>query len=94
MIHNDLRPLWGYRAKKAGREYPVVQDPTFEEAVRNAHYWRIRCNPELAYLLRGSYLPLAHYYVYGDVNPKVVPTRGHEWQVAHLEHLRFCLQWT
>lgn len=91
--HDQIRVLSGYKAKQVGVKLPVVFDEGFEEAIRNAHYWRLQCNPQLAYQLIQTTLPLVHYYVYGTGELKVVPAKGHEWQMDWLMELRFRLQW-
>ena len=82
---DDLRRLWGYRAKCRGRELRKAAGHTrfeerFEDKIRMAVRYKLRHADASALMLPEGELPLAHYYVFDgrvrDVGPKF------DWLVA------------
>lgn len=85
-----LRPLYGFRAKKVGRDlripdYGRVHDLEFRRAIARAIREKIRHHRAIAEMLAACTLPFAHYYVYGDT---VVVPADNEWILETLDFFR------
>lgn len=87
-----LRKLYGYEAKKRGRELKIQDWPTgaaatiefkkkFKEAMKN----KIQQNCEVHNLLIESILPFYHYYVYDG---RVHNVKGCQWMLDEWKKLR------
>ena len=89
--HKDrdkLKPLWGFEAKKIGRELNALdwqEDPEFKQNIKKAMYAKIFNNPEMALELKQSTLPLRHYYNYKG---KIVEPQEGVWIIDFLTELR------
>lgn len=89
----QLRFLWGYRAKRLGKELAGQDwsdDPEFQRKIKLALEAKLREHPKLQTLLRETQdLPIVHYYWYGTAeNPAIrTPTRG-LWVWEHWTKLR------
>lgn len=71
--HNELRPLYGNRAKSLGRSLPKVFHPEFLTIMEQGIRAKVDQNHELKKLLEVNHLPWKHYYFYGQLdNCKVV----------------------
>jgi len=85
-----LRTLYGYQAKKLGkaltRDY-ILTPSHFEELIKKAIDIKLKSNRDMLREFAYSELPLAHYYEYGQSNPKRVDA-GYDWIVQHLEMRR------
>ncbi|MHD0644356.1 hypothetical protein ACYPKM_01800 [Pseudomonas aeruginosa] len=83
-----LRELWGFEAKKLGRELPVVCElpqEEFRRLIRLALDAKLNAHPEIKRALEQSTLPFAHYYTkHGRVDDKVKDA----WILAHFEDVR------
>jgi len=93
---NDrLKELYGYLAKKVGRELggqDWVDGAAFRQNVRKAISCKIEQNPNISRLLAESTLPLTHYYVYGQShNAKVINVTQGVWIIDHIESIRASL---
>jgi predicted NAD-dependent protein-ADP-ribosyltransferase YbiA (DUF1768 family) len=86
-----LRDLYGYQAKKLGREIvgerfdELDTSLWFQTKILKAFYAKIEAHPQIAELLKDSTLPFQHYYVF--VGRKVEPT-SHKWQLKYWERIR------
>lgn len=87
--HDQLRTLYGYRAKKQGTLYESVSCEHFESIICEAIECKVRTYPSISYQLATTDLPLVHYYRYGD--QLITPSSG-LWQCAFLEQLRYQLR--
>ena len=91
-----LRTLTGYEAKKVGQELSKngrVQDPHFEQQIKQAVLLKIEQHAKLAEDLKACTLPLAHYYVYGAPDkPQVVREGSAQWLIDYIGQIRMYLQ--
>jgi len=78
-----LKSLYGFEAKRQGREFPVVKIITPDDLLR-VYQRKVDCNPHIAELLRKNTLPFFHYYVYGD---KIVQAK-HLWTATLWSRVR------
>lgn len=63
-----------------------VQTPIFQQLMKDVIRTRIECDIELQNMLRNSWLPFEHYYVYGD---KIQDQRNkYEWLLDIFEEYR------
>ena len=76
--YTELRKLYGFNAKKVGREY-------LKDLARDI---KLKSNLSKLEELKISTLPLVHYYQYGD---KKVTTK-YNWVIEHLENRRNLLK--
>lgn len=87
-----LRKVWGYAAKRLGREYGAPDwqsDAEFKRKIRLAIRSKIAQNPALKKQLQASSLPLTHYYYYGNMNNcKVITVSDGQWIIDELELVR------
>lgn len=92
MVHDHLKDLYGYLAKKEGKKYPRVNVVKFDRLVSRAVVLKIIQTPELMLLLSECSLPLVHYYVYGNIeNDKyavVDRTEQDRWLLRSIEQAR------
>lgn len=87
--HEELRTLYGYKAKEIGKKFPRVQIDDFIPEIKKALLLKFEQNKELAQDLARTTLPLTHYYYYGDIhNAKVIPETKATWFVEYLETIR------
>lgn len=95
--HDELRALYGYKAKKAGRAIreemeksgclPTVEN--FNAKIKKAILLKIEQNPEILDELKASTLPLTHYYVWGDApNVKVTYPKKFAWIHEYISDIR------
>lgn len=67
--NDELRKLYGYLAKKRGRELRGTDWPSdvgFKVKILNALQYKLDQNIFIQDLLKKSELPFEHYYVFGD----------------------------
>lgn len=64
MIHEDLRSMNGYEARRFGGTLKTVWNPNFTEEIKIGIKCKIDQHPELKELMEESILPFEHYYVY------------------------------
>src|SRR5580658_5856415 len=82
-----LRLLYGYQAKKIGRELRATDwndTPEFKQKICDAITIKLNSNPKMLALLKANTLLLTHYYVY---NGKVVTPSSGEWIIDHIFEL-------
>ncbi len=79
-----LRKLWGFEAKRVGRESQEREPAGFQDKIRKAIQIKLESNPEMLEVFRESTLPLEHYYVFSGVKKDA----GYKWILEHLEELR------
>ena len=89
---DTLKELYGYKAKKVGRELggeDWLDDAAFRMNVCTAITCKLEQNPYISKMLAETDLPLVHYYLFGNnYNPKViVPSQG-LWIINHIESIR------
>ena len=93
-----LRCVYGFTAKRMGRELPRskerLSEEVFRETIFAAFEAKLAANPRIRSLLINSTLPLAHYYVYGKKGNTIKRDAGYEWQVEWWEKKRSQLQET
>lgn len=85
--NNELRRLYGFWAKKVGRESPnkiTLPKSEFQSIIKSAIKQKINSYPKMKQELIYSTLPFKHYYVYGG---KVVDA-GFKWIPEFFEELR------
>ena len=90
---NKLRTEAGFWAKQTGRElgakdWPDEKDEKFKEKIKKAITAKIYANKEIRKQLAHCTLPFKHYYVYGDLKPKIVEVKGCEWMLDHMNEIR------
>lgn len=85
MKHDQLRTLYGFQAKKRGKEFPKIHVDNFEKEIQKAIYLKITQSKIIMYGFIRSTLPFQHYYSYGG---KVVEVKEYEWIVDIHEKLR------
>lgn len=90
-MHDELKPLYGYLAKKKGKEFPVVKYRKFQEDVTRAAKLKVIQNPEILELLSRNDLPFYHYYVYGGTHV-VDRTEQSRWLINAIEQASDNLQ--
>jgi hypothetical protein len=83
--HNVFRTLYGFYAKKQGKEFATVLNHEFENIIKEGLECKIKQNPELLVRFKDSTLPFTHYYTYGD---RIVIPKGGNFQLTFLEDLR------
>ena len=89
---DDLRHLYGFKAKELGRSLPEVKawhPSQFSQYVRQALDAKLEKHPGLKKALQESTLPLEHYYTmnFGGKQTVVEP-KGGDWVLAHFEKVR------
>lgn len=89
MVHEQLRDLTGYEAKKYGKsmveDFGIKNNPSFNDEILEAIRCKLRQNRSLLDMLKESTLPLEHYYCYGD---KVIELPQYRWIVDEIERIR------
>ena len=89
---DKLRKVWGYAAKRLGRELGApdwMSSKDFKRKVKLALRAKISQNPKLSNQLKTSTLPLTHYYYYGSMdNCKVITVSEGQWIIDELEAIR------
>lgn len=91
---DELRPLYGYMAKKKGRELrgqDWVETADFQEKIQQAIWNKIKRHKRLRELLRESSLPFVHYYSFGTP-PRINEPRQGKWIWAFYEKARTYLK--
>ena len=87
--HEQLRALYGYKAKEAGKVLPKVKNDNFIREIEEAVRCKITQNPGLLQQFKTSVLPLTHYYVYGEgTMAKMVPHWSTPWFEYYYNNLR------
>lgn len=94
----DLRSLYGYRAKKYGvskraelsTNIPNTDDPAFRIEIKKALLCKFEQHDECRELLKESSLPLIHYYCWGEPpdNCKITYPRKHAWITDYITLIR------
>ena len=89
---DKLRKVWGYAAKRLGREFGASDwqsDAEFKRKIKLAIRAKISQNTKLREEFRASSLPLTHYYYYGNMdNCKVITVSEGQWIIDELEQIR------
>ena len=91
-----LRHLWGFEAKKVGRElgttdWPGAQVEDFQDHIKAAIRVKLKQNRLGLEMLVASNLPIVHYYWYGEPPKVTVPDQG-KWIWEYYAHLRTITQ--
>lgn len=95
---DHLRHLWGFMAKKAGKEQTtfLFEDrQMFMDLILDGNYHKISQNKDIEQMLVSSKLPFDHYYVYGDEHGGAcahIWPLGATWQIEMFETLRTMFQ--
>lgn len=93
----DLRFLFGYKAKQAGllirqqvEKYGEFKEiDNFKAEIKKAMILKVEQNARLCQLLRNSSLPLTHYYVWGNEdNYRISYPRSYAWIHEYLIDIR------
>lgn len=71
-IHENLKYMNGFEAKKFAKDLPAVHDPLFKDHIRYALWKRFSFHPSVKEAFIKSSLPFKHYYCYGDDDRTVV----------------------
>jgi len=82
-----FRKLHGFAAKKLGRSLPRVlqhTDAEFRTKIKKAISIKLMIRPDMTEKLKNSFLPLTHYYVYGN---KTVQG-GAQWIIDYIDQQR------
>lgn len=90
---DSLRKLWGFHAKKLGRELrgrTWDDSEDFRLAICEAIQCKLDQNPHIEELLKDSDLPLEHYYV---MEGKIIPVKGADWMINFISNYRMKLQY-
>lgn len=91
--HGALKALYGYEAKKLGKQFPRMQIQGFIVKIKEALILKFEQNEQLALRFKATQLPLTHYYFFGDAtNAKIVHDAKSAWLVQYLELIRKYLQ--
>lgn len=75
----ELRKLYGFRAKQLGREIcsgDWRDDEEFKTKIKRALWYKVQSSSELKQLLLNNTLPIVHYYSYGQPPKIVIPEHG------------------
>lgn len=83
-----LRILYGYPAKKLGRELRAKdwqETQEFKNKILKAIRIKITKNPEMRDLLINNTFPLTHYYVYED---KIMNVPAAQWILDGIEEIK------
>lgn len=86
-----LRYLSGYRAKKVGKEFPMMKYDEFSQDIVAANYQKIIQNEEIRKLMIESDLPFDHYYTFGVLGQVITP-RESDWLIEGFEDIRTALK--
>lgn len=85
LIHDELRNLYGFKAKEIGRTFPIVHREHFIDSICYAIYCCLEQHPDIKKEIKESQLPFTHYYVSYGV--KVTP-KNTEWLVEFFTKYR------
>ncbi len=99
-VHDQLRYLYGNRAKQYGKGLPTKYDADFKEDILAGNYQKILQNDGLRQAFLNSELPLTHYYLFeqqvdasmieSSVMRKsiVIFPKNSDWLIDGLEEIR------
>lgn len=91
--HEELRTMYGFKAKEYGKQFESIGCATFQEDVKEAIRCKLRQNRNILKMLVNSSLPLEHYYWYGHIeNPKVYNLPQYKWITEEIERIRTVCQ--
>ena len=91
--HEELRTMYGFKAKEYGKQFESIDCSTFQEDVKEVIRCKLRQNRKILQMLVDSILPLEHYYWYGDINnPKVYNLPQYKWIIDEIERIRVVCQ--
>lgn len=91
--HEELRTMYGFKAKEYGKQFESVGCSTFQEDIKEAIRCKLRQNRNILKMLVDSNLPLEHYYWYGNIdNPKVYDLPQYKWITGEIERIRAVCQ--
>ncbi len=85
---DELRKLWGWKAKEYGRKVGAsdwLDDAEFKRKILDAIEKKIRYSDQFYIQFKESTLPFDHYYNY---NGKIVRPKDGRWVLEFLEELR------
>jgi hypothetical protein len=95
--HEELKELWGLKAKQHGMSLPVKRkiDKEFKEQIQYAIGLKVLQHNYILDLLIHSTLVFTHYYWFGDINKK--PSikdmyKEHKYMVEGVEEIRISLK--
>lgn len=90
---DELRRLWGFQAKKLGRDLrgrDWNEDEEFRLSICEAIVCKVEQNRLIEDLLKASQLPFEHYYI---MDGNVVPVKGADWLINFIANYRMKLQY-
>lgn len=99
--YDKLRYLYGLRAKRAGKELPMVHNPNFQEDILAGNYQKIIQDEGLTKSFRDSDLPLTHFYLFwpkgenpqtSQMKPVIIFPRNSDWLIDGMEEIRRALK--
>lgn len=101
-IHDQLRYLYGNRAKQYGKNLATKYDVDFKEDILAGNYQKIIQNDGLRQAFINSELPLTHYYLFEqqvdafmDVGVRksiVIFPKNSDWLIDGLEEIRIAMK--
>lgn len=87
--HEELRIMYGFKAKEYGKQFESIGCATFQEDIKEAIRCKMRQNKNILKMLVDSSLPLEHYYWYGSIdNPKVYDLPQYKWITDEISRIR------
>lgn len=96
---DELRYLYGIRAKAFGKTMPMVNNPHFQEDILAGNYQKIIQHKGLIDSFSASTLPLTHFYLFRQKNdvsatlkPIVIFPRNSDWLIDGMEEIRVSLK--
>lgn len=98
---DELRYLYGIRAKQLGRTLRTVHYPEFHEDILAGNYQKLLQDDGLRQAFTESTLPLTHYYLFkpkvaehsnSQIKPVVIFPKNSDWLIDGLEDIRNALK--
>lgn len=80
MKWDNLRPLYGVRAKQMGRRYETVHCDNFKEEIVYANQLKLDRHPYIRRLMKMNTLPFVHYYAYGSGEKATIVDKTSDYQ--------------
>lgn len=88
MTNPKFKVMNPFDARREGKKLPRVDNPRFEEIIKEGLTYKVKNHPELLAGLDQLTLPLCHYYVYGEPpDCKVHLANNSLWQLDHFIEL-------
>jgi hypothetical protein len=101
--HDQLRSLYGNRAKQYGKQLKTIHYAEFKEDILAGNYQKIIQDEALCQAFINSDLPLTHYYLFkrgvseqsamdSKIPPLVIFPKNSDWLIDGLEDIRTALK--